>query len=176
MQCSPKQVLQVQNQDPFPSSSNLTPSSNRKHNHSSEAVPQPKEKLCPCSPRCVDPDDIQVTEVDAFFIQPAIAGTSLGPRVRSQGGLQRRVAHTVFQEDAEGEHQQQGAGGVAGHGAGLTSVGLRRKELEVLETFSSGFLLSFPHSQPGSAAVSPHGALPEPPRCVWSRRRRAGAL
>lgn len=47
-----------------------------------------------CSPRCVDPDDVQVTEVDAFLIQPAVAGTSLGPRRRGQVGLGRGMAQT----------------------------------------------------------------------------------
>lgn len=47
-----------------------------------------------CSPGCVDPDDVQVTEVDAFLVQPAVAGTSLGPGRRGQVRLAREMAQT----------------------------------------------------------------------------------
>lgn len=54
-----------------------------------------------CSPRCVDPDDVQVTEVDAFLIQPAVAGTSLAPRPRGQVRLGRGMAQTCSKQHRE---------------------------------------------------------------------------
>lgn len=91
-------------------------------------------------PRRVDPDDIQVTEVDALLIQPAVAGAPLGPQVcgRAEVGLQGRLPHTIFEEDTEGERQQRSTGRMAGHGRGL------RRELEGFDLGVFLFFYDFP--------------------------------
>lgn len=49
-------------------------------------------QLCSAvSPWRIDPDDIQVAEVDTFFIIPAVAGAALGPDMVWMRTLSRRL-------------------------------------------------------------------------------------
>lgn len=91
LRCFAEQVLQ-EHQNLF--SLYPDPILNQKVQSLTHQQSHPPRKPCSCSPWGVDPDDIQVTEVDALLVQPAVAGTSLGPGVHSQVGLQQRMAHT----------------------------------------------------------------------------------